>query len=132
VLGNLIRLHHSGMVTMPGNSRRELATTWEHYWFAPDGSYGTAQRAVAHDFWVSIFFIFFITLSVLMCFLLYILFCSNIFDCPRRATTRRTHWRSSTLLLKRSADGSYHFLGNFCRPGKVDGSYLTSVGADGS
>jgi hypothetical protein len=60
---------------MPGNGRRELTTTWEHYRFAPDGSYGTAQGAVAHDFWVNIFFIFFfITLSVLMCFLLYIFF----------------------------------------------------------
>jgi hypothetical protein len=38
VLGNLIRLHHPGVVTMPGNDRRELVTTWEHYRFAPDGS----------------------------------------------------------------------------------------------
>jgi hypothetical protein len=62
VLGNLIRLHHPGVVTMPENGRRELTTTWEHYRFAPDGSYGTAQGAVAHDFWVSIFFIFFSSL----------------------------------------------------------------------
>jgi hypothetical protein len=51
VLGNLVRLHHPGVVTLPGNGRRELTTTWEHYRFAPDGSYGTAQGAVAHDFW---------------------------------------------------------------------------------
>jgi hypothetical protein len=50
------------VVTMPGNGRRELVTTWEHYRFTPDGSYGTAQGAVAHDFWVSIFFIFFSSL----------------------------------------------------------------------
>jgi hypothetical protein len=62
VLGNLVRLHHPGVVTMLGNGRRELATTWEHYRFAPDGSYGTAQRAVAHGFWVNIFFIFFSSL----------------------------------------------------------------------
>jgi hypothetical protein len=30
------------------------------------------------------------------------------------------------------ADGSYHFLGKFHRPGKADESYLTSIGADGS
>jgi hypothetical protein len=29
-------------VTLPGNSHWELATTWEHYCFAPDGDYGTA------------------------------------------------------------------------------------------
>jgi hypothetical protein len=58
-LGNLIRLHHPGVVTMLRNGRRELATTWEHYRFAPDGSNGTAHGAVAHDFWVSIFFIYF-------------------------------------------------------------------------
>jgi hypothetical protein len=55
VLGNLVRLHHPGVVTLPGNGHRELTTTWEHYRFAPDGSYGNAQGAVAHDFWVSIF-----------------------------------------------------------------------------
>jgi hypothetical protein len=66
VLGNLVRLHHPGVVTLPGNGLRELTTTWEHYRFAPDGIYGNAQGAVAHDFWVSIFckhdFVFFITL----------------------------------------------------------------------
>jgi hypothetical protein len=76
---------------MSRNSHRELVATWEHYRFTPDGSYGTAQGAVAHNFWVSIFSLFFfITLSVLMCFLLYILFCSYVFGCLRRATTRRT------------------------------------------
>jgi hypothetical protein len=38
------------VVTMPGNLCRELTTTWEHYRFAPYGSYGTAQGAVVHDF----------------------------------------------------------------------------------
>jgi hypothetical protein len=61
-LGNLVHLHHPSVVTMPGNDRREVATTWEHYRFAPDGSYGIAIGAVAHDFWVSIFFIFFSSL----------------------------------------------------------------------
>jgi hypothetical protein len=55
VLGNLVRLHHPSMVTLPGNGHRELATTWEHYRIAPDGKYRTTQGAVAHDFWVSIF-----------------------------------------------------------------------------
>jgi hypothetical protein len=58
---------------MLGNDRRELTTSWEHYRFAPDGSYRTAQGAVAHDFWVSIFSYFFFTLSVLMCF--FCIFC---------------------------------------------------------
>jgi hypothetical protein len=30
------------------------------------------------------------------------------------------------------ADGSYHFSGNFRRPGKADESYLTFIEADGS
>jgi hypothetical protein len=83
VLGNLIRLHHMGVVTLPVNGHRELATTLEHYRFAPDGSYGNAQRTVAHNFWVSIFSMhdfFLYYSSVLMCFLLHILFCSYVFN----------------------------------------------------
>jgi hypothetical protein len=63
VLGNLVRLHHLDMVTLPGNGR--LVATWDHYRFAPDGDYGTVQGAVSYDFWISIFFMhnfFFITL----------------------------------------------------------------------
>jgi hypothetical protein len=55
-----------GCHTMPGNGRRVLATTWDHYRYAPDGDYGTTQGAVSHDFRVSIFFMydfFFITLT---------------------------------------------------------------------
>jgi hypothetical protein len=66
VLGNLVRLHHPGVVTMPRNDRRELSTTWEHYRFAPDGSYGTSQGVVAHDFSVSIFFIYFFSSLLLV------------------------------------------------------------------
>jgi hypothetical protein len=55
VLGNLVHLHQPGVVTLPGNGHLKLTTTWEHYRFAPDGDYGTAQGAVAHDIWVSIF-----------------------------------------------------------------------------
>jgi hypothetical protein len=65
VLDNMVRLHHPGVVTLPGNGRQELATTWVHCHFATDGYYGTTQGAVSHDFWVSIFFMyefFFITL----------------------------------------------------------------------
>jgi hypothetical protein len=42
------------VVTLLGNGRWELATTWDHYHFAPDGDYGTSQGAMSHDFWVSI------------------------------------------------------------------------------
>jgi hypothetical protein len=65
VLGNLDRVHHLGVVTLLGIGRRELATTWEHYQFALDGDYSTAQVVVAYDFWVSFFSMhdfFFITL----------------------------------------------------------------------
>jgi chromosome condensin MukBEF MukE localization factor len=65
VLCNLCHLHYLGMVTVLGTSEREIATTWEHFRFAPDGDYGTSQGAVLHVFWVSFFFIhgfFFITL----------------------------------------------------------------------
>jgi hypothetical protein len=71
VLDNLVRLHHPGVVTLPGNGRWELTTTWEHYWFAPDGSYGNAQGAVAHNFWVSIFCIH--------DFFSLLLYCTNVF-----------------------------------------------------
>jgi hypothetical protein len=65
VLGNLVHLHHPSVVTLPENDHRELATTWKHYQFAPDGDYGAAQGAVVHDFWFSFFSMhdfFFITL----------------------------------------------------------------------
>jgi hypothetical protein len=55
VLGNLVHLHHPGVVMTPGNGRLGLATTWQHYRFAPDGNYETAPGATAHDFWVSFF-----------------------------------------------------------------------------
>jgi hypothetical protein len=54
-----------GVVTLLGNGRRALTTTWDHYGFSLDGDYGTTQGAVSHDFWVSIFSMhdfFFITL----------------------------------------------------------------------
>jgi hypothetical protein len=47
VFGNLVRLHHPGVVTLPENDHLELTTTWDHYRFAPNGDYGTAQGAVA-------------------------------------------------------------------------------------
>jgi hypothetical protein len=65
VLGNLIRLQYPKVVTLPGNGRRVLTTTWDHYWFALDGDYGTVQGVVSRDFWVNIFYMydfFFITL----------------------------------------------------------------------
>jgi hypothetical protein len=48
--------YHIFIETLPRNDRRELATTWENYWFALDGSYRNGQGVVVHDFWVSIFF----------------------------------------------------------------------------
>jgi hypothetical protein len=105
VLGNLVHLHYPGVLTLPGNGRRKLNTTWDHYRLALDGDYGTAQGAMLHDFWVSIFSIhnFFLHYpSVLMHFFLHILFCSYVSSCPKWATTRRMHLRSSTALLTRS------------------------------
>jgi hypothetical protein len=98
VLGNLVHLHHLGVVTLPRNGRQELTITWDHYRFASDGDYGTIQEAVSYDFWVSIFSMhdFFHCPSVLIHFLLHILFCNYASDCPRRATTRRMDLRSST------------------------------------
>jgi hypothetical protein len=55
VLGNMIHLHHPGVVTLPGNGRRVITTTLDHYQFAPDGDYGTTQGAMLHDFWINIF-----------------------------------------------------------------------------
>jgi hypothetical protein len=53
------------VVTLSGNGRWELATTWDHYHFALDGDYGTDQGIVSYDFWVCIFSMhdfFFVTL----------------------------------------------------------------------
>jgi hypothetical protein len=86
VLGNLVRLHYPGVVTLPRNGRRVLATTWYDYQFAPDGDYVTAHGVVSHDFWVSIFSIHYFFLhypSVLMHFLFHILFYSYISRCPK-------------------------------------------------
>jgi hypothetical protein len=65
VLGKLVRLHYLGVVALPGNDHRVLATTWDHYRFASDGDFGVVQGVVSHDFWISIFYMhdfFFITL----------------------------------------------------------------------
>jgi hypothetical protein len=56
VLGNLVPLHHPGVVTLLRNDHLEFTTIWHHYRFAPDGDYGTVQGAVVHDFWVGFFF----------------------------------------------------------------------------
>jgi hypothetical protein len=61
-----------------------------------------------HDFWVSNFCMhdfFLYYSSVLMCFLLRVLFYSYVFGCLRRATTRGTHLRSSTTLLTKVVKG---------------------------
>jgi hypothetical protein len=50
VLGNMFHLHYPGVVTLPRNDCRELVTNWDHYRYAPDGDYMTAQGAVSHDF----------------------------------------------------------------------------------
>jgi hypothetical protein len=55
LLGNLVHLHHPGVATLPENDLRELTDTWDHYRFASDRDYGTAQGAVSHDLWVSFF-----------------------------------------------------------------------------
>jgi hypothetical protein len=64
-LGVTVRFHHPSVVTLSGNGRWELATTWDHYHFALDGDYGTDQGIVSYNFWVIIFSMhdfFFITL----------------------------------------------------------------------
>jgi hypothetical protein len=97
VLANLVRLHHPGVVIVPENGCWVLATTWDHNRFAPDGYYETAWGVVSLNFWVSIFSMhdFFLHyLSVLMSFLLHILFYSYVFGCPKRATARSMHFRS--------------------------------------
>jgi hypothetical protein len=55
VLDNMCRLHYPGVVTLP-SGRRGLATTWDHYQSTSDGDFETAQGAMSHDFWISIFF----------------------------------------------------------------------------
>jgi hypothetical protein len=40
VLGNLVRLHYLGVVTL-SSGHQEIATTWDQYWYAPDGDYET-------------------------------------------------------------------------------------------
>jgi hypothetical protein len=77
VLGNMVHLHYPGVVILPGNDRRVLATTCDHYRFASDGDYG--QGVVLHDFWVSVFFMydFFFIILVYYC-ISYFIFCFAI------------------------------------------------------
>jgi hypothetical protein len=49
VLGNLVHLHYPGVVTLPGNGRRMLIITWDHYRYAPDENYGTTKGAAAYN-----------------------------------------------------------------------------------
>jgi hypothetical protein len=42
MLGNLVHLHHPGVVTLPRNGCLELTTTCDQYRFALDGDYVTA------------------------------------------------------------------------------------------
>jgi hypothetical protein len=108
VLGNLGRLHYPGMVTLP-NGRREIANTWEHFWFAHDGDYETTQGAVLHDLWVSFSFIhgFFFITRVLM----HILFCSYVFGCLKWETTSITHLLSLTTMLTKLLRMQFPMLG---------------------
>lgn len=120
ILGNLCRLHYPGVVTLP-SGERQLATTWDHYRFAPDGDYGTAQGAVSHDFWVRFFFMyeFFFThdfwsyssLLILMHFLLHTFFCSYVFACQKQAITRITHLQSLTTMHIRLLRTQFPMLG---------------------
>jgi hypothetical protein len=108
VLDNLCCLHCPRVVTL-SSGREEISTTWDHYWYAPDGEYGTALGAVSHDFCERIFFVhdFFFTRdfwscpSILIFFFLYILLCNYVFDCSKWATTRITHlWYLTTILTR--------------------------------
>jgi hypothetical protein len=64
------------MMTVP-SGEREIATTWEHFRYAPNGDYGTSQGAVSLEF-LGKFFLhswFFLHYpSVLMHFLLHFCF----------------------------------------------------------
>jgi hypothetical protein len=63
VLGNLCHLHYPRMVTLPSD-KRQITTTWEHFRYAPNGDYETAQSSVVwllSKFFSSCMF-FFITL----------------------------------------------------------------------
>ena len=63
VLGNLVRLHYPGVVTL-ASGERVPATSWKHYALSPDQAHGNAQGAVESDFWVS----FSITLAIFVLF----------------------------------------------------------------
>jgi hypothetical protein len=51
ILGNLIRLHYSGLVAKGGHSKP--TTTWRDYARAPDARHGNVQGVMRHTFWVS-------------------------------------------------------------------------------
>jgi hypothetical protein len=55
VLGNLCRLHNPGIVTDP-KGVVVPCTSWSHFALAPHATYGTAQGAIKHDFWVRVMF----------------------------------------------------------------------------
>ena len=70
VLGNLCHLHNPGIVTDP-KGVVVPCTSWSHFALAPHATYGTAQGAVKHDFWVIFFELTFIScfnLTFISCF----------------------------------------------------------------
>jgi hypothetical protein len=51
VLGNLVRLHWPGLVTLP-SGESVPATTWEHYRYGVCRTFGNTQALVWDAFWV--------------------------------------------------------------------------------
>ena len=51
VLGNLVRLHWPGLVTLP-TGESVPATTWEHYRYGVCRTFGNTQALVWDAFWV--------------------------------------------------------------------------------
>ena len=51
VLGNLVRLHWPGVVTLPAGES-VLATTWEHYRYGVCRTFGNTQALVWDAFWL--------------------------------------------------------------------------------
>jgi hypothetical protein len=51
VLGNLVRLHWHGLVTLP-TGETVPATTWEHYRYGVCRTFGNTQALVWDAFWV--------------------------------------------------------------------------------
>ena len=80
VLGNLVRLHWPGLVTLP-SGESVPATTWEHYRYGVCRTFGNIQALVWDAFWVLIVYTNLVIPYMVAFMITLIFFCRNGTSC---------------------------------------------------